>query len=132
MDTWYQAEDINNIIRRQKVDGSIETNEISDGYHTFGELYDHRIALFRALCSYINGTSDHDTYHNAPWKSKVHSDGSVMKGWVIVGLGILSGEQITYHVPEHMYDDWPAEALDKAPEWDGHTSADVLKRLAEI
>jgi hypothetical protein len=27
----------------------INTNQISDGYHTFGELYDHRISLFIAL-----------------------------------------------------------------------------------
>ena len=26
----------------------IDTNLISDGYHTFGELYDHRFALFLA------------------------------------------------------------------------------------
>jgi hypothetical protein len=28
----------------------MDTNRISDGYHTFGELYDHRIQLFIALC----------------------------------------------------------------------------------
>lgn len=25
--------------------------EVSDGYHTFDELYEHRVALFIALCN---------------------------------------------------------------------------------
>lgn len=131
-DPWYSPKDINGFITHQKENGGIDTNAISDGYHTFGELYEHRIALFRALCSYMKGVVDHESYHNGAWKSKLHSDGSSMEGWVIVGLGVLPGEQITYHVPEYMYDDWPADPLTKAPEWDGHTSADVLKRLSEI
>lgn len=129
-DHLYTAQELNEIIANK--DHYIDANQISDGYHTFGELYEHRIALFRALCSYMNGVVDHETYHNAPWKSKVHSDGSIMDGWFIAGLGILSGEQITYHIPISKWDTWPADAILIAPEWDGHTSADVLKRLSEI
>lgn len=38
-----------------------------------------------------------------------------------------------YHLPMSEWDNckW-ANTLENAPEWDGHTSADVLKRLAEI
>lgn len=129
-DRLYTVQELNEIIANK--DHYIDANQISDGYHTFGELYEHRIALFRALCSYMNGVVDHETYHNAPWKSKVHSDGSIMDGWFIAGLGILSGEQITYHIPISEWDTWPADAILIAPEWDGHTSAEVLKRLSEI
>lgn len=65
-----------------------------------------------------------------PWRSRLHHDGSAFDGWFIIGIGKEKGEQITYHLPERMWSDcdW-AETLDRAPEWDGHTSADVLERL---
>lgn len=129
-DHMYSSEEVNGIISNK--DHNIDTNLISDGYHTFGELYEHRIALFRALCSYINGTVDHESYHNAPWKSIIHSDGTTMDGWFIAGIGILPGEQISYHIPRSLYNEWPAEARLIAPTWDGHTSTDVLKRLSAI
>lgn len=37
-----------------------ESNGVSDGYHTFGELYEHRVVLFIALridVSYVVGIS---------------------------------------------------------------------------
>ena len=54
-------------------------------------------------------------------------------GWFIVGIREESGRQITYHLPERF---WPeatsiARVLERAPVWDGHTSADVLVRLKD-
>lgn len=108
---------------------SPDTNLISDGYHTFGELYEHRIALFIALCNHI--------YLYQPtkpvWKSRVHFDGTSLDGWFIAGIGLKNGEQITYHLPEKDWDKLRIVAYDKAPvEWDGHMSADVIKRLLEL
>ena len=106
----------------------VDTNKISDGYHTFGELYDHRIALYIALCKVIN------SYGNVgAWRSKCHSDGTFIQGWFILGLGEQPGRQITYHIPN---DEWDrcdfAEALATAPEWDKHTSEDVLDRIKKL
>jgi hypothetical protein len=43
------------------------------------------------------------------------------------------GSQITYHLPTSKWDECDfAITLDKAPEWDGHTSNDVLERIREL
>jgi len=56
-----KIDDINNLIIEGKVSGEISTKEISDGHHTFGELYRHRITLFCTLCNLLPEIS---------WKSK--------------------------------------------------------------
>jgi hypothetical protein len=107
----------------------VDTNKISDGYHTFGELYEHRIALFLALAWEID-----NQFSGPVWKSKRHSDGSIWDGWFIMGIGIEKGKQISYHLPDKYWHDatsW-VEELDRAPEFDGHTSADVIDRLDRL
>ena len=51
-----------------------------------------------------------------------------------MGIGKEKGKQITYHLPARYWHEVCefAEILEKAPEWDGHTSDDVLKRLASL
>lgn len=96
------------------------TGEISDGYHTFNELYEHRHALFLNLMQGRNS-----------WVSKLHDDGSSMDGWFVAGIHLDSG-MVTYHLPERLWDKACAvckDVLDKAPFWDGHTSKDVVDRL---
>lgn len=108
----------------------MDNSQVSDGYHTFGELYAHRISLYIALCK-ILATHKESGYPSVKiWRSKTHSDGAKWDGWFILGISTIPNTQITYHLPES---DWSrtefAQTLDKAPEWDGHTSADVLDRL---
>lgn len=101
-----------------------DTNKISDGFHTFEELYEHRIQLFIALCSHLNQFS---------WKSKVHSDGSEWDGWFIMGLFHEPGTQITYHLPISKWEETDMiPSIPKAPDFDGHSSADVLNRLKNL
>lgn len=97
--------------------------EVSDGYHTFNELYDHRVILFICLMK---------SYPEISWRSFKHEDGSSIEGWFIAGMHLPTGK-ITYHLPEKHWDDLTGyvEPLDHAPEWDGHTSKDVLNRLTE-
>lgn len=103
--------------------------EISDGYHTFDQLYEHRCILFIALCSELTNKP----YKIDIWRSKKHSDGSSYEGWFILGINKESGKQITYHLPEKYWNNTNfSETLEKAPEFDGHTSDDVLERLKEI
>lgn len=106
-----------------------------DGYHTFDELYDHRITLYIALCRH-----KHELYaienpgKHKVWRSKKHSDGSEWDGWFILGIGTEKGKQITYHIPVERWDETEhfAETLEKAPDWDGHTSADVIERIKAL
>lgn len=107
---------------------SVDSNQVSDGYHTFGELYEHRIVIYMALCKHLSYLS------NNVWMSLLHSDGTSFEGWFVLGINKEKGEQITYHLPVKYWNKCTefAEELEKAPEFDGHTSEDVLKRLAEL
>jgi hypothetical protein len=108
--------------------------EVSDGYHTFNELYDHRIQL------YIKLAESHHTLQQCVindlepvWRSKAHSDGSVWAGWFLLGIGKEAGKQITYHLPISKWEECSfAETLEQAPAFDGHSSADVLARLKAL
>ena len=107
--------------------------DVSDGYHTIAELYDHRNTLYIALCRAQSYIENEFGCARFVWRSKLHSDGSSMEGWFILGIGKEKGKQVTYHLPNSRWDDTSfAETLEKAPEWDGHTSQDVLKRLPGI
>jgi hypothetical protein len=100
--------------------------EISDGYHTFTELYDHRITLFIALCKALKDKE-------YIWRSQLHSDGSNIDGWFVLGIRDLPGKQMTYHLPNERWDETNfVEERKKAPEFDGHTSQDVLERLKNL
>lgn len=117
---------INWLIRITKAD----TNQINDGFHSFKQLYDHRIGLFIALCREYNANRDHD---KRVWKSQLHSDGSSMDGWFVMGIGTKRGEQITYHLPMVIWNKLEdIKTLKKAPKFDGHTPDEVLFRLSEL
>lgn len=105
-----------------------ETGKISDGYHTFDELYDHRITLWIALCRILEKYGP-----LRAWRSKLHSDGTGFPSWFVLGLGYQKGEQMTYHLPLYLWDDCSfAVTLAQAPEFDGHSSADVLERIKKL
>lgn len=113
--------------------------EVSDGYHTFSELYDHRITLFITLCRFVQDSDETATDYGGVlarkrvWRSKTHSDGTSWDGWFVMGVGKEKGEQITYHLPLSRWGETNfAETLKHAPEYDGHTSNDVLERLKEL
>lgn len=110
---------------------------MSDGFHTFDELYEHRITLYIALAKQLGQIEDEADEHGMPehlvWRSKLHSDGSSFDGWFILGIDKNKGEQITYHLPLSKWEETNfAETLELAPEWDGHSSADVLERLKKL
>ena len=116
---------INSLIKNSKV----ETHSISDGFHTFGELYEQRNALYVTLCRVLK---DYTSYWL--WKSKKHSDKTPTgKGWFILGVNFEKGQQITYHLPIQKWKECKfAETITHAPKWDKHTSKDVLKRLKKL
>lgn len=118
----------------------VEGNErmsVSDGYHTFDELYDHRFTLYIALCNVLanrNFASEELGVDKVyVWRSKKHSDSSEYEGWFILGIGIEQGEQITYHLPASEWTNTSfADTLMVAPTFDGHKSQDVLERIKNL
>lgn len=94
--------------------------DLSDGYHTFNELYHHRAILFSVVCH---------MFPKLAFKSKKHSDGTMYENMFIVGLQTPYG-QITYHYDIDPYwDIFRVPELPTAPKWDGHTPEDALERL---
>jgi len=109
---------------------------LSDGYHTFDDLYEHRITLYIALCKTMANKRYYGSDGNRQlgvWKSRRHSDGSVWDGWYLLGIFSEPGEQITYHLPTSRWDACDfAQEVDAAPPFDGHTSSDVLQRISNL
>lgn len=101
--------------------------QVSDGYHTFDELYDHRVTLWIALCRV-----GYEYAQFSPWRSHFHSDGSNFEGWFVLGLTTDFG-QATYHLPEKRWNECGfAKTLERAPEYDGHTPDDVLSIISRL
>ena len=99
--------------------------QISDGYHTFYYLYDHRCALFALVTTCMK---------NVAWKSKNHHiDGDPMfDDMFIVGIDTPFG-QVTYHYHLDKWD-WFSniKELPNAPKWDGHTPEQCVVRLKDL
>ncbi len=102
-----------------------DTNLVSDGYHTFGELYQHRCLLWAWIVSAIGGGS------SAGFKTRKDNNGAEWEGWFIAGLNTTDG-QITYHLPIAMWDLVHAQEIERNDRYDGHTSADVVRRITAI
>lgn len=103
--------------------GKEVTGETSDGYHTFDELYHHRAVLFSVV------VRDHA---ELAWKSKLHHDGTMYDDMFIVGIETPTG-QATYHYDIDPYwEMFDCKELEQAPEWDGHTPADAIERIATL
>lgn len=116
-------------LAKAKADGRLvvlpETGigDLSDGYHTFNELYHHRAILFSVICN---------EHPDISWKSKLHHDGTMFDGMFIVGINTPEG-QATYHYDINPYwDMFRVRELEKAPEWDGHTSEQAIERIAGL
>lgn len=92
----------------------------SDGYHTFDELYHHRMILFSIICN---------TYKKSAWKSKLHYDGTMYDDYFIVGLFTPEGD-FTYHYHIDHWDKFQVMTLPNAPDWDGHTSEDITRLIS--
>lgn len=94
---------------------------VSDGDHTFSELYHHRAILTAALF---------DAHPEMCWKSKQHHDGTMYDGYFIIGIDTPCG-QASYHYPLDYWKLFDIRELERAPEWDGHTPHEAITRIAE-
>ena len=109
------------ISRLQLIKQALDTGELSDGYHSFNDLYFQRLILTAALVRLCKDLC---------WKSWRHSDGELCfgGGWFIVGFDTPAG-QYTYHYEEKYWDLFQCAELEQGKTFDGHTSKDVERLL---
>lgn len=100
-----------------KIDGNT-----SDGYHTFNELYYHRMILFSVICNQNKDRS---------WKSWRHNDGTMFDDYFIVGITTDEGNY-TYHYHKNHWGMFDVKELDLAPAWDGHKPEDITRLLTLV
>ena len=98
------------------------TEDTSDGYHTFNELYHHRALLFSVIV--------HD-HRDMCWKSKMHDDRTMYDGMFIVGIDTPWG-QASYHYDMEYWDMFDCKALERAPKYDGYTPDESVARIARL
>ena len=85
------------------------------------ELYHHRMILSALAVK----------HEETAWKSFLHSDGSMFTGMFIMGWTTPEGNY-TFHYYARDWDKFHCRVLPEAPEWDGHTGADIEKRLMSL
>ncbi len=91
--------------------------EVSDGYHTFNELYHHRMILFSIICNQNKEKA---------WKSWNHADGTMYDDYFIVGITTNEGDY-TYHYHKDNWGYFKVKTIEFAPEWDGHKPEDITR-----
>lgn len=99
-----------------------DKGEISDGYHTFNELYRYRLLYNAAFFNLLPKELVH--------KSKRHHDGEECfgGGWFIVMANLPTG-QISNHYELKDWDLFQIPEKDVADKWDGHTPQEAADRL---
>lgn len=106
-----------------------DCDDLSDGYHTFKELYDYRMvynaAMFNLMAAiYGNPYNVH--------KSKKHDDGEVcFDGDMFIVQATLPTGQISNHYNLKYWDLFNIPEKEKADKWDGHTPQDAFERLTK-
>lgn len=105
-----------------KAAGVSEIDDLSDGFHTFRQLYYQRMILFVAI---VRQNKD------KAWKSLRHEDGELCfgGGWFIVGIDTPEGSY-TYHYENSYFGLFDCEELGRGKHWDGHTEKDVTRLLS--
>ena len=99
-----------------------DMGEVSDGYHTFNELYYYRMLYNAAFFNLLPKEWVH--------KSKRHHTGEECfgGGWFIVMANLLTG-QISNHYELKDWDLFRVPEKELADEWDGHTPQEAAERL---
>jgi len=111
------------------LDKKLDKGNISDGYHTFNELYHYRM-LYNALI--FNEWAKHGVYQ--VHKSLRHSDGELCfgGGWFVV-VAMLPTGMITNHYKVEHWDLFKIDENGRSPiPYDGHTPTDVANRISEF
>lgn len=96
----------------------------SDEYHTMDELYEYRMLYNAVAATALSGLSV---------KSWRHSDGELCfgGGWFVVYMNLPTGQISNHYKAEH-WDLFDIPAVDKAPEYDGHTPQVAAARMRKF
>jgi len=106
-----------------------EENELSDGWHTFNDLYEFRRLYNTALFNEWALTKKYDVH-----KSIRHNNGELCfgGGWFVVVAKLPAG-QITNHYKLIEWDSFKIPEVEKAKyPFDNHTPHDVMERLSSL
>lgn len=88
-----------------------DIQNISDGYHTFRELYHHRLLLTAMLFNSLTKNEGIRVF-----KSKKHYDDSMFEGYFITGI-IFDDKFFSYHYPLTDWELFQVDEIERAPEW---------------
>ena len=111
---------------KKRIKAKIDEGTLSDGYHSFNELYDYRKAYNAAFFNELHGK------YNVH-KSKLHHDGEEPfgGGWFIVMADLPTG-QISNHYELKDWDLFNVPIRKRAEEWDNHTPQQAYERLIKF
>lgn len=117
----FDCEGVETWIEEREVDKT-GIDDLSDGFHTFNQLYYQRMVLFSILVKQFKDKS---------WKSYKHEDGEECFGgdYFIVGIDTPEGPY-TYHYKTEYWDWFDCEELPVSKHWDGHIEEDVTRLLS--
>lgn len=109
-----------------------EIGEVSDGYHTFNELYYYRMLYNAAFLNTLAWYQDNINTFNI-YKSKRHHTGEECfgGGWFIVMVDLPTG-QVSNHYEMKYWDLFKIPEKEIADEWDGHTPQIAAERLRKF
>ena len=104
--------------KRISVEGDVQ--EVSDGCHTFKELYQQRSLLLIALMK---------SYPRMSWRSFRDDQGNWNEKTFLAGMKLPTGD-VSFHLGEEFwYMLQGIETRKKSPPFDGHTASDALDRI---
>lgn len=116
---------INKLIQKYNKDGIMSLKDISDGHHTFRELYKQRLIMFCTICN---------CFPHLSWKSKKHFDEEndpMFNGCFIAGINTPEGIA-TYHIKLEYWDLFEIPEIDRALKYDNYTPDDVMDRILSL
>lgn len=96
--------------------------DVSDGYHTFNQLYHQRAILFACIVMQNKDKA---------WKTRNHEDGTPCfgGGWFLVTVDTPEGSY-GYHYEDRYWDIFDCVELERAKPWDGYTEEQVTRLLS--
>jgi hypothetical protein len=125
-------------VRDPKTHNAVTTSynkmsDVSDGYHTFGELYQIRMLYNAAFFNELMKNPMMVKRRGDIVKSWKHSDGKPCfdkENYFVVVAQLPTG-QISNHYSGKYWDLFKIPEAERAPEWDGHTAQEAADRLAK-
>lgn len=108
------------------VEDYFDIGEMTDGYHSFNELYEYRLLYNAALFNEFARQGLYKVH-----KSKLHSDGEIPFGnpnWFIVMAELPTG-QISNHYEMKYWNLFKIPEQERSNPYDGHSPVDVAERM---